>query len=297
MKKRYWVMLVGAYAAAITGYFVYEFVQSRRSETEIIPAVYTAFQTVLTTSVSTTTAATSTAAATASTTAAAATASATTETTQTATVQTTRLTTTTTTATTTTTTSTATTTTTETTTTATTVSYPLNLNTATLEQLCTLPDIGEVLAQAIIDKRTRLGGFTNRKQLLEIPGIGESRYDEIRWLLYIDNEQPLTDAVTPAPASAVSTETLPAETAPLYINLNAASKDDLLRLPGCDETIAKHILWLRDEQLHGFHNPDELQLLGLLGEHDEHTVSGMGTLYEQWKPFLFVDDQGSKQLP
>ena len=292
-------MLAGAYAAAITGYFVYEYVQSRRSETEIIPAVYTASQTVLTTSVSATTAAASTA----STTTAAS--SATTETTQTATMQTTRLTTNTATATTTTTTTTTTTastestTTTETTTTTTTVSYPLNLNTATFEQLCTLPDIGEALAQAIINKRNSLGGFTNRKQLLEIPGIGENRYDEIRWLLYIDDEQPLTEAATPAPApaSAVTTETLPAETAPLYINLNAASKDDLLRLSGCDETIAEHILWLRDEQLHGFKNPDELLALGLLGEHDEHTVSGIDALYKQWKPFLFVDDQGSKQLP
>ena len=292
MKKRYWVMLVAAYAAAITGYFVYEYVQSRRSETEIIPAVYTASQTVLTTSVSTTTAATSTAAATASTTPAATSASATTETTQTATVQTTRLTTTTTTATTTTTTSTATTTTTETTTTATTVSYPLNLNTATFEQLCTLPDIGEALAQAIIDKRNSLGGFTNRKQLLEIPGIGESRYDEIRWLLYLDDEQPLTEAATPAPA--VLTETLPAETAPLYINLNTVSKDALLRLPGCDETIAEHILWLRDEQLHGFHNPDELLLLSMAGD---HTVSDINSLYAQWKAYLFVDDDSAKQLP
>ena len=71
------------------------------------------------------------------------------------------------------------------------VNYPLNLNTATFEELCTLPEIGEVLAQAILDYRDEIGGFINREQLLKISGIGQYRYSAIAPLLMIENEQPL----------------------------------------------------------------------------------------------------------
>lgn len=284
MKKRYWFLLAGGYAAAMIGFFIYEYAESRRSEVEVIPSVYTATSSTGSEPRLTTASAARTTQTTAVTTTATS-GSTTSSTPQTSTAQTTQQTTTTTASTTTTATSTTTATTTETTT-ATTISYPLDLNRATREQLCTLPGIGETLAQAIIDKRERIGGFINRKQLLEIPGIGDSIYDEIRWLLYIDNEQPLTDPVPVTPNS-------PADPGTLVINLNTATESDLLRLPGCNEQIAGEILWLRGE-IGIFHNPAELKNLQLA---QEHTVPNIDSLYEQWKDYLFVDDNGAKQIP
>lgn len=49
----------------------------------------------------------------------------------------------------------------------------IDLNTATLSDLTRLPGIGEKKGQAIIDKRTELGGFQSVDQLLEVRGIGE----------------------------------------------------------------------------------------------------------------------------
>lgn len=49
----------------------------------------------------------------------------------------------------------------------------IDLNTATLSDLTRLPGIGEKKGQAILDKRTELGGFQNVDQLLEVRGIGE----------------------------------------------------------------------------------------------------------------------------
>jgi competence protein ComEA len=49
----------------------------------------------------------------------------------------------------------------------------VNLNSATLEQLDSLPGVGPVTAQKILDWRTAHGAFTSIDELLEVDGIGE----------------------------------------------------------------------------------------------------------------------------
>jgi competence protein ComEA len=51
---------------------------------------------------------------------------------------------------------------------------PLDLNAATLAQLDTLPGIGPVLAQRILDFRAEQGRFTSVAELGEVSGIGDA---------------------------------------------------------------------------------------------------------------------------
>lgn len=55
----------------------------------------------------------------------------------------------------------------------------VNINTATLEELETLPSIGEVRAQAIITYRETNGGFRTIDDIKEVSGIGEKIFADI----------------------------------------------------------------------------------------------------------------------
>ena len=57
---------------------------------------------------------------------------------------------------------------------------PVNLNSATLEQLDTLDGVGPATAQKILDYREEHGGFGSVDELDQIPGIGEKRLAALR---------------------------------------------------------------------------------------------------------------------
>ncbi|XVS65842.1 helix-hairpin-helix domain-containing protein [Actinosynnema sp. CA-299493] len=64
-----------------------------------------------------------------------------------------------------------------------TTTEPLNLNTATKDQLDTLPGVGPVTAQRIVDRRQKRGPFTSLDQLGEIEGIGDAKLSKLRDLV------------------------------------------------------------------------------------------------------------------
>ncbi|MEV6825444.1 ComEA family DNA-binding protein [Amycolatopsis sp. NPDC051102] len=56
----------------------------------------------------------------------------------------------------------------------------VDLNTATPDQLDTLPGVGEVMAKRIVQWRTDHGGFAKVEQLRDVDGIGESKFARLR---------------------------------------------------------------------------------------------------------------------
>lgn len=58
--------------------------------------------------------------------------------------------------------------------------YPININTADLQQLLYLPEIGPVLAQRILDYRAANGDFSSVEDLTLVEGIGAKTLDKLR---------------------------------------------------------------------------------------------------------------------
>ena len=65
-------------------------------------------------------------------------------------------------------------------------SPPINLNTATSEELETLPGVGKIIAQRIVAHRQRYGPFRRVEHLMMVRGISDRKFRAIRTLIRID---------------------------------------------------------------------------------------------------------------
>lgn len=62
----------------------------------------------------------------------------------------------------------------------------ININTATLQELDSLPGIGPTTAQKIIDYRQQHGPFRQIEEIMNVSGIGPATFDRIKDLITVD---------------------------------------------------------------------------------------------------------------
>ena len=64
-------------------------------------------------------------------------------------------------------------------------SGPLDLNTATAQQLDQLPGVGPATAARILDHRAKIGRFQRVEELLDVPGIGQAKFEALEGLVVV----------------------------------------------------------------------------------------------------------------
>jgi len=56
----------------------------------------------------------------------------------------------------------------------------ISLNSATVEQLQTLPGIGPSIAKSIVDHRIKAGKFNRIEEVINVKGVGEKKFQKIK---------------------------------------------------------------------------------------------------------------------
>lgn len=84
----------------------------------------------------------------------------------------------------------------------------VNINTASSQQLQSLPNIGAVKAQAIIDYRNAHGPFHSTEDIMRVKGIGKATYEKLQNDISVSgvtiNSHPASKYRRAVPATAAS---------------------------------------------------------------------------------------------
>ena len=143
------------------------------------------------------------------------------------------------------------------------ISYPLDLNAATAEELETLPGVGAILAERIVSYREAVGGFQTLEELQQVNGIGSGIYSQIAPYLFIIGELQTISPEPDAELSESSEPTIPegetasdSESIP-HLDINTATAEDFQKLPNITPEQAEAIVRLRT-QIQYFQNIYEL---------------------------------------
>lgn len=143
---------------------------------------------------------------------------------------------------------------------------PVDLNTATAEELDALPLMGPIRSALWIEWRTERGGCTAVDDLRDLPGFGLATVEALRTTAVCGSHP---DAAPGAAALEVA-----ASLRPITVDINGAGLDQLRMLPGLPPDLAPAIVEYRE--LHGpFESCDTLVRVPGIGP---ATVAAMGTL-------------------
>ncbi len=151
-----------------------------------------------------------------------------------------------------------------------TIEYPLDLNTATVEELCSINGIGEVTAEKITAYAVNVG-FVTVDELADIDGVGEKKAELLKKYVTVKKKEEKSEkaaALTAENTLEQVTEQTAAEAAASQlsklININTASKEELMELDGVGEIIAERIIEYRSNRT--FENVEELTNVKGIGE-------------------------------
>ncbi len=168
----------------------------------------------------------------------------------------------------------------------------IDINTASKQELMTLPRVGSYTAARIIEYRKRHGKFSCVKELLDVKGIGPKTLARMQEMVCVGTGSVKAGSLSTITTKAVKITTvadaLPTPTTMCrssLVNINTASASELEELPGIGPGKAKAILDYRSS--HGlFQKIEDLTMVKGIGE----------KILERIKPLITVEEKtGSVQ--
>jgi competence protein ComEA len=147
----------------------------------------------------------------------------------------------------------------------------IDINTASVTELTSLPGIGEVRARSIIDHREASGPFARVDDITQIGGIGDATLARLQPLITVSSSAPPVESppvevprIQESPPSPVAASTALPTAAFHPVNINTASLEELMTLPDVGEVIGQRIIDHR--RTHGpFRRPSDLEAIPRIG--------------------------------
>lgn len=169
------------------------------------------------------------------------------------------------------------------------VSFPLDINKATKDELMQIDGIGEVTANKILSHRKKLKYYSNLLQLKEIDGIGEATYLNLKKYLYVSKDKykkmsetskTVTTKITSNSKTRATKHTykaqLTTEKQMKMVNINTADKQELLDSLLINEDLASEIINFREKI--GGQYANTLELLMIMEDREYNRIKDYITI-------------------
>jgi competence protein ComEA len=143
------------------------------------------------------------------------------------------------------------------------VTFPLDLNTASADELTQINGVGDVLASRICEY-AKSTGFSSVSDLMNVKGVGDSKFAAISPYVTVLNPVTPAETTTPETTAAVSETTVSADDDIFPIELNTATKEELVKINGIGDVMAEKII--EYAQSTGFTCVDDLVNVNGIGE-------------------------------
>ncbi|XP_006124119.2 endonuclease/exonuclease/phosphatase family domain-containing protein 1 [Pelodiscus sinensis] len=122
----------------------------------------------------------------------------------------------------------------------------LNINSATEEELMTLPGITRPVAQSIVEYREYIGGFKKVEDLALVSGVGAARLEQVKFEICVSSKGSSAQH-SPSSLRRDPGAEPPHLAAAARLNINTATPAQLMSIRGVTETMAQRIVGYRQE--------------------------------------------------